>query len=186
MSSASTPPSRFRGASWPTVAATTASVALAGTVAVWFSSLVQKYGWSGACRFVWEGNPHPEHLRDYVATLDEAEQALQSNEKAIIELELALSKCRATATSTTANGVILAGWRGNLPAAQRDLQMVLAQVSHYLDELAAKLDQPTAEEQLRVRRKTLSENAVALMWRIDVLIAHYNDMSDNKKGYPGA
>jgi hypothetical protein len=183
---APTPPSRVRGASWATVAATTASAALAGAVAVWFSRLVQKYGWSGACRFVWEGNPHPEHLRDYVATLDEAEQALQSNEEAIMGLELALNKCRAEASSTTANDMILAGWKGNLPAAQRDLQMVLAQVSYSLDELAAKLDQPTTEEQLRVRRKTLSQKVVALMGRIDVLIAHYNDLSDNKKGSPAA
>jgi hypothetical protein len=64
--------------------------------------------------------------------------------------------------------------------------MVLAQVSYNLDELAAKLDQPITEEQLRARRKTLSQTVVALMGRIDVLIAQYNDVSDNKKGSPVA
>ena len=159
--------------SWMSVAAT----ALLGASTIWFSYLVHSYGLQGALRYVWEGDPNPEEIREQMAKLNAAEKSLKKQTKVISTFEEGLERARLDTIDDSDAATLLPLWRSNLPQNLRDLRMRLAFLSTDLDKIAAQIDQvlPPAEDgdEVRQRKKFLSRHAVKLMQRADELIAFY-------------
>jgi small-conductance mechanosensitive channel len=159
-----------------TLAATTTALAWIGFSSMWLYQLVREHGWDGAVRFIWEGDPNPEHVREHIATLCATEKALNEHEKIVSLLEEGLEKARQnTFDESRSQDSILAIWRQNLPHSLLDLRKQLAKVSSDLDNLAAAIDQVPTENEVGREKKLQSNRVVGLMDRVDALIAFVNN-----------
>lgn len=165
--------------SWITLATTATTVAAIGFSTFWFYPLLRDYGWDGALRYIWEGDPNPERIRDHVATLNTVAKALTAQEKTMSILEEGLERARLDTIDESGPASILVLWRKNLPNSLRDLRKHLAKVSSDLDKLAAKVDQVPTEDEVRQRKKDLSKTVVGLMERADAMIAFFKSATDD-------
>jgi len=161
---------------WASIVAT----GLLGATTVGFSYLVHCYGFNGALRFIWEGDPNPEHVRDQMGKLHTAEKSLKNQTKTIATLEEGLQRARLDTIEDSDPSAILALWRRNIPDKLRDLRTRLALLSTDLDKIAATVDQvlpppPAVEggEEVRQKKKRLSQRVVQLMARADALIVFF-------------
>jgi len=165
--------------SWSLVAGT----AFLGATTIWVSYLVHSYGIEGALRYIWEGDPNPEHIREQAEKLNAAEKALKKQTKAISTFEEALQRARLDTIDESDPGAIVLVWKRNLPKTLQDLQMRLAFLSTDLDKIASQIDQVQIDQvfedgderkdEVRTRKRFLSKHAVKLMERADALIAFY-------------
>jgi len=156
--------------SWASIAGT----ALLGASTVWFSYLVHCYGVDGALRYIWEGDPNPENIREQMEKLSAAEKGLKKQIKTISTLEEGLQRARLDTIDDSDPSSLLTIWRRNLPANLQDLRTRLALLSADLDKIASIVDQglPPQEdgEEVRKRKKALSKRVVVVMERVDALI----------------
>lgn len=166
--------------SWITIASTT-TVVVAGASSFWFYQLLCNYGWLGALRYIWEGDPNPEHIREHLKTLSTVEKALRKQEKTISTLEEGFERAQLDSIDDSSFATILVLWRKNLPNSLLDLRKHLAKLSHDLDELAAKVDQVPSNEETRSRKKLLSTWVVGLMERADALITFLKTATDESE-----
>jgi hypothetical protein len=164
--------------SWIAIASATTTVAVLGLSSFWFYQLVQNYGFDGALRFLWEGDPNPEHIRDHVRTLNTAAKALNTQQKTISVFEEGLERARLDTIDDSDASSILVLWRKNLPSSLLDLRKHLAKLSYDLDRLAATVDQVPTDEEIRQQKKQLSKRVVFLMERADALIAFFKSATD--------
>lgn len=156
--------------SWASIAGT----ALLGVSTIWLSYLVHCYGVNGALRYIWEGDPNPENIREQMEKLSAAEKGIKKQIKTISTLEEGLQRARLDTIDDSDPSSLLKLWRRNLPANLQDLRMRLALLSTDVDKVASKVDQvlPPQEdgEEVRKRKKALSKRIVETMERADALI----------------
>jgi hypothetical protein len=150
-----------------------AIVTITGLSTYWVYRLVQDYGWNGALRYIWEGDPLPHNIRQYTNTLNSASDALDEKDSAISDLEEGLERARLDTTDGSSPSTILSHWRSNMVHLEQDLRRHLAKVSFDLDILASNIDQVPTKDELRDKKKELSKRIVLLMSRTDRLIEFF-------------
>ena len=154
--------------------ASLAGTALFGASAIGFSYLVHRYGFGGALRFIWEGDPHPESIREQLSSLRTAEKDIKRHVKIVATLEEGLQRARLDTIDDSDASAILDLWKQNLPKNLQDLRTRLALLSTDLDKVASRLDQvlppQIGGEEVGQRKKSLSKSVVTLMERADALI----------------
>jgi len=170
---------------WVGIAASTASVA----ASYWIYQTASEYGWDGALRYVWEGDPYTPAIREYLETLENAEKSRIAQEIRINAIEEALERARLDSVDDSARTTkeIVNVWILNyLP---QNLERSLAEVSYLLDQLAAKVDGillSTGEENvsshvmqdMKRRKRLLSKQLVLDMERCDALVASYQVLQE--------
>lgn len=154
--------------------------ALVGLSSYWCYRLVRQYGWDGALRYIWEGDPLPRDVRECVDALENASKGLTEQETIILLLEEGLERAHLDTVDESGHAAILDAWRTNLPLAQPDIRGDLAKASAALDQLAADIDQVPNQETVRPTKKDLSHRVVALMERIDVLIDFFKQATNER------
>lgn len=131
-----------------------------------FHRSVQDYGWEGAVRYIWEGDPYEPKLREYVSILDESEYNLNAflindrlcglEESLNIATSLSSSTKSSTSATTTITGTTtssvskLSGiWNqkwmehpsnNNSSLTICSIERTLADLSYSLDKIAARVD----------------------------------------------
>ena len=135
---------------------TTALVAVAAYAGYIFHRSVQKHGWEGALRLVWEGDPYEPLLRDAVDTLEESEWNLRATHRIddrLTGLEESLDAVRAIASSNSnaSSDAMDVLWNqawmehpANRLSSNDDnpltIEHTLADMSDKLDKIAARVD----------------------------------------------
>ena len=162
----------IRGRSVSSIVVTTTAVTLAGAAACSLIWLIRAYGVEGALRYIWDGDPNPEHLRGFLNAFNTAQNSIETHTQTIADLEEALERARQHTSESgrpaSTGSCILEAWRNKMQE-KPDLRRILASLSYDLDAVAAMIDQVQSEE-LRQRKKRLSQQVVALMNRMDILI----------------
>jgi hypothetical protein len=156
-----------------------ASIAVFGVSSYWFYHLVQRYGFDGAIRYIWEGSPYPTHVRQFMDTLKDVDEALEQQERKIAMLEEALERAKLDSVDESESPHLLTLWKTYLDD-DYDLRRQLAVVSESLDKLAATVDQVLpVQEDIKEPKKSLSTRAVELMERVDALIHFFRSASSD-------
>mmetsp|Transcript_3249 Transcript_3249/g.7134 ORF Transcript_3249/g.7134 Transcript_3249/m.7134 type:complete len:238 (-) Transcript_3249:656-1369(-) len=139
-----------------------AMVAVAATAVAAYSGLrrsVKEYGWGGALRSIWEGDPYDPELRDAVDKLEEAEYDLATSrlDDRLRGLEESLDIATAVAaSSSSSSGAIDRLWndtwmdhptnlgtdgdRRGGDSSSLNVERSLADISYRLDKIAARVD----------------------------------------------
>jgi hypothetical protein len=172
--------SRRERSSWTIVGLNTVTLAVVGLSSYGFYRLVLAYGWDGALRYLWEGDPIPQQIREYIDALNIASNTLEEHDKIITALEEGLERARLDTVDESRPSKLLNHWRMNLPESQHDLQTHLAKASSDLDKLATEIDQVPNKEQVRHTKKELSIQVVDMMTRADVLIDFFKRATDDR------
>lgn len=164
-------------------AATTLAIAatLAACSSVRLYQLVREHGWNGALLYIWEGDPHPRHIRGHVHVLDKAESLLHSATATLGVLQEALQRARLNSVDDSDPSSVVILWKQYLPTREKDLRQTLARISHDLDAAAATIDQIPTQDEIRIRKKSLSTNVVQCMEQVDTLIAFFKRATDTSK-----
>jgi hypothetical protein len=138
---------------------------------------VSKYGFEGALRYAWEGNPHPPEIRDSIKRLEKVERSIQK-ESLLGDLEESLARARLD--SVDGVSVVVPLWM--VAHAPRNLEHDLAKVSHDLDTLAANVDSVAShgDAGIKLRKKQCSQQVVRMMERADILLACYQQENTTK------
>ena len=154
--------------------ASLAGTAVLGASAMGVSYLVHRYGFGGALRLIWEGDPNPESIREQLYSLRTAEKDLKRHAKTVSTLEEGLQRAQLDTIDDSDPSGILDLWKRNLPKNFQDLRTRLALLSTDLDKIASQLDQvlppQNGGEEVGQRKKSLSKSVVTLMQRADALI----------------
>jgi hypothetical protein len=164
---------RYDAPSWVAISTTVAATTLIATSGYAFYQLVQSYGWEGALSYIWEGDPHPSHVRDRIQTLEMTEKKLDKKEKVLSTLEECLERARLDSVDGSDAAHIRSLWEKNITA--KDLKKELSFLSYDLDQVAAIVDDVKSGDQAEIKasKKTLSSRAVLLMERTDTLIEFF-------------
>uniref|UniRef100_A0A7S4AIA2 Uncharacterized protein n=1 Tax=Pseudo-nitzschia australis TaxID=44445 RepID=A0A7S4AIA2_9STRA len=152
------------GPSSSSTATTLASVAAAVAAAYAgyeFHRSVRDYGWEGALRYVWEGDPYDPDLREAVDQLEDAEFELRATSRIddrLSGLEESLDDATASASSTgddsylsvrlwnviwmdhPSNTSSINSSSSSSKIVPLDVERTLADMSHQLDKIAANVD----------------------------------------------
>ena len=151
-----------------------------GLSSYWCYRLLRLYGWEGALRYIWEGDPLPHDVRKCINTLKNVSQGLGDQEEVILSMEEGLERARLDTIDESGQAAVLDCWRMSLPLAQRDIRGNLAKTSATLDKLASEIDQVPTNDSVRQEKKELSCRVVALMARVDVLIDFFKQATNER------
>lgn len=154
--------------------------AISASSCYWMYQFVSKYGWVGAFRYAWQGDPYSPNVRASVDVLDDVERVLPNVECRIEQLEESLARTKLNVidgggdNKSSPDYLLLRPVWSQLHA-PRDLQCDLAKIDSTLDKLAGKVDTvyTYTELHLKTSKKALSQVLVRLMERLDVLLASY-------------
>lgn len=153
-----------------------------------YEKLVKEYGWDGAIRYLWEGEPYTPKIQRLLDAIAEAEKNRISEEHLINDTEEALERARLDSVDDLrTTKMIVRKWIENHKPA--NLEKDLAGLSSRLDKLAAKVDaviisQAEADGNSRViddikrRKKLLSKQLVIDMERCDALMMSYQVLQE--------
>jgi hypothetical protein len=157
------------------VATATTAVVLLGTSSYWIYHCVSEYGFDGAIRYMWEGDPFPEKIRAYLDVLDDVEQSLEHEVNLLCSLEEGLERAELDCIDDSSPASVLKTWQSNCPI--QDLQMQLAKLSYELDQYASRVDQVILSDEdqaiIKQRKKAQSKRIVRFMERTDRLFTFY-------------
>jgi hypothetical protein len=156
------------------------SIAATGIVAFGLYTLVRRYGWNGALLFIWEGDPLPKEIREFVDTLSDASYSLNELEDVLRTLENGLEIARLNCLNENSPPTVLSSWILNLPHSLQDIRKSLAKISYELDEIASRIDQIPSKAEVKQKKKTLSGNVVSLMSRTDRLIEFFTVATEER------
>jgi hypothetical protein len=166
--------SRYDGPSVFSVATATTAALLMGTSSYWIFQCVSEYGWEGTLRYIWEGDPYPGRIRDYIDALNDVEECLEHASALVSSLEEGLQRAGLDSIDDCSPAAVMIIWESN---SSIDLQKQLAKMSYDLDQYAAKVDQVILSDQdqadIKQRKKMLSKRIVRLMERTDSLVVFY-------------
>jgi hypothetical protein len=162
--------------SWSALASSIAVLTLVVGSSYWTYQLVNSYGWEGSLRYIWDGDPEPQRLRDRKGTLLKVEKKLNRITTVLSSLEEGLERARLDSVDGLDPSHIRELWAHNVP--NKDLRQNLALLSYDLDQIASTIDQivSSGEENIKAIKKTLSSRVVELMGRADLLIVAYNQV----------
>ena len=150
--------------------------------------LVKEYGWEGALRYVWEGEPYPSKSQELLDSIVETEKARLTLDSLLNAIEEALERARLDSFGDArTTKVIVLRWIENYRP--RSLEKTLAEISESLDKLAGRVDSVVvagadAEDNSRIigeirrRKKVLSKQLVLDMERCDAFIACYQVLQE--------
>jgi hypothetical protein len=193
--------------SWAPVAVVSAVAAATAVVVVgtFLYQTVPEYGWEGTLRYLWEGDAYSPELRRLVDTLETAEIARSLQESRIHAMEAALDLARLNSVdvdddhqqASSSSREIVRAWVDCFAAAEsgQSLERTLADVSHQLDKIAAKIDGVVLSsssgitksrssnhseliDRIKKRKKLLSKSIVTDMERCDVLMGSYQVLQE--------
>jgi hypothetical protein len=150
-----------------------AIVTITGLSTYYIYRLVRDYGWNGALRYIWEGDPLPQDIRQYTDTLRNTSYELDEKQAAIFDLEEGLVRARRDTANDSSPAKVLTQWRLNMSYVKQDLRSYLARISHDLDTLVSNVDQVPTREEVRRAKKMISRRIVSLMSRTDRLIEFF-------------
>ena len=156
------------------------TISLLGLSSYWIYQCVQAYGWNGTVRYIWEGDPLSQEVRQFFDILKAVSQSLDVLNADISTLEEALERARLDTIDEMNSAVILQYWRANLHHTAHDIRKDLAKVSSDLDVLASKIDQIPSKDEVRPQKKELSSRTVLLMARADRLIAFFTTATEQR------
>ena len=155
---------------------------------VFYNTLVQEYGWNGAIRYIWEGEPYPPAIQALLDSLSNAEQSRLAQAAALNAIEEALERARLDSVDDerTTKAVVQRWAEYYLP---QSLEKSLAGHSHALDKLAAQVDAVILEgrhyttnnqvvQDIKRRKKLLSEEIVVDMEKCDAFVAYYQALHE--------
>ena len=160
--------------SWASIATSVTMIAVVSASSYWMYQLVGAYGWDGALRYIWEGDPNPQNVRERIDTLRMINRKLDQKQKSLSSLQEGLERARLDSVDGSSTDEIRKLWEKNIP--DKDLRQKLALISYDLDQLAAKIDGVTAgdEDKIKQTKKTMSSRVVKLMEGADSLITAFN------------
>lgn len=156
------------------------SISLLGISSYWFYQCIQAYGWNGTIRYIWEGDPLSQEIRQFFDIIKAVSQSLDEQNTEISTLEEALERARLDTIDDMNPAVILHHWRANLHHTAHDIRKDLAKISFDLDVLASKIDQIPSKQEVRPQKKELSSRTVLLMTRADRLIAFFTTATEHR------
>jgi hypothetical protein len=161
-------------------------VAVAGVI--FHKSLVEEYGWEGALRYVWEGEPYSPSIQALLNPLKDAEKARVVQEARLNAIEEALERARLDSIddARTTKAIVLR-WKENYRP--RDLEKTLGDLSATLDKLAAQADavilsgtdsssNSRVTQDIKRRKKVLSKQLVLDMERCDAFMTCYQVLQE--------
>ncbi len=150
---------------------------------IFHQTLVVKYGWEGALRFVWEGEPYSPRIQAILDSLSEAEKSRVAQEARMNSIEEALERARLDSIDDVRTSkAIVNRWAANY--GPLNLEKSLAELSATLDRLAAKVDavilsssdidkNARVVQEIKQRKKLLSKQLVLDMERCDAFMSCY-------------
>lgn len=139
------------------------------SVVWWMYDNVNKYGWEGTLRYVWEGDHYTPDVRTAMDTLASKETTLAVYESMLECMEESLARGRLNSVD---GSEILQAWKS--AHTPMNLEKDLARVSHGLDGAAAQVDAVFSSHiDARKKKKLLSQKVVGLMSRADKLMGQY-------------
>lgn len=161
--------------------------------------LVAEYGWQGALNYIWEGDPYPPHVRQYLDDLNEMAKTLNREENQTLHrLEEGLERAKLDTIDQADPATILATWEQHVVATMmmdnnnhnnstQTLQKMLAKLSYNLDRCAYKIDsiilrgveQHNNEADLKQQKKDMSNRVVQMMERTDVLLQFWKEAANS-------
>lgn len=160
---------------WSSVAGVTLMGIALGT---FYKTLVCQYGWQGALRLLWEGEPYSPHIQSLLDSLADAEKAIVKQEARMNAIEEALDRARLDSVDEAkVSKAIVKRWVENYHP--NNLEKSIAELSSTLDKLAAQVDAVILsssdikqncrpiQDDIKQRKKTLSKQLVAAMERCD-------------------
>ena len=156
------------------------TISLLGLSSYWFYQCIQAYGWHGTIRYIWEGDPLPQEVRQFVDVIKAVSQALDEHNTEISILEEALERARLDTIDDMNPVAVLQYWREDLHHTTYDLRKDLARISFDLDVLASKIDQIPGKEEVRPQKKVLSSRTVLLMTRTDRLLVFFTTATEHR------
>ena len=137
---------------------------------------------------IWLGDPFPKSpILEYSKVVVVTESSLKKEENRLDAIESARQRAEAEigeGNKDTKRSLLLL-WIRNYPG----LEKVLAEISHKLDKIAARVDGIMLSnvdsgarmvQELRSKRKELSRTTVACMGRCDALMTSFNVLLDEK------
>jgi hypothetical protein len=164
---------------WPSVTATAVVTVGAGAAMYWPVDSLWRHGWDGTLRYIWEGDPYSPQMRIHVDSILLVQQSMARDEQAIESLEQQWRQVQLNSNDSS----LWRAWQSSLSSESpslvyTDLSKELGRLSYELDQYAYQLDQVRFSSQWRYRywksqRKELATRLVALMERVDQLIAIY-------------
>lgn len=155
---------------------------------IFHKTLVANYGWEGAIRFVWEGEPFPPRIRDMLDSLSEVEKSRATQEERMSAIEEALDRARLDSVDDVRTSkTIVLRWTANY--GPRNLEKSLAELSATLDKLAAQVDAVVLSssetnsnvrvvQDIKRRKKLLSKQLVLDMERCDAFMSCYQVLNE--------
>ncbi len=188
-----------------TKAALVAATAVAAYAGYELNRSVQKHGWEGALRLIWEGDPYDPDLRDAVDRLEDAEFDLLATHRIddrLKGLERTLDEAT-TSSSFTPEVPVYQLWNqawmedpeNKVGEDDRPLtiERTLGYMSDRLDKIAARIDgvilssasdksgtsnNTFLAQRVKERKKKLSRAIVSEMERCDALLASYQVLKE--------
>jgi hypothetical protein len=164
---------------WSSVAGVTLMGIALGT---FYKTLVCQYGWQGAFRLLWEGEPYSPRIQSLLDSLADAEKAIVKQEARMNAIEEALDRARLDSVDDAkVSKAIVKRWVENYHP--KNLEKSIAELSSTLDKLAAQVDAVILsssdikqncrliQDDIKQRKKTLSKQLVAAMERCDEYMA---------------
>ncbi len=143
-----------------------------------YKALVLEYGWSGAFRVLWEGEPYSPRIRSLLDALAGAEKELIVQQAHMSVIEEALERARLDSVDEAkVSKAIVKRWVEIYYP--NNLEKSIAELSSTLDKLAAQVDAvilsgsdiaqhgQAVHDDVKQRKKTLSRQLAADMERCD-------------------
>lgn len=171
----------------PLIAAAGITLAAAAGV-IFHKTLVEEYGWEGALRYVWEGQPYSSNIQAQLNSLKDAEKTRIVQEARLNAIEEALERARLDSIddARTTKAIVLR-WKENYRP--RDLEKTLGELSATLDKLAAQVDavilsgtdsnnNSRIAQDIKRRKKVLSKQLVLDMERCDAFMTCYQVLQE--------
>lgn len=171
----------------PTVRSVAATAAVLTTTAILIhqredliSSYRRRRGIKGLLRLLWVGDHLPPHLRMSMDELDKVEKRMDTSEEQIAQIEILVEKARLDSVdsvpSSAEEQLDTDELRTVLFQQYPELRTRIAIFSNKLDTLAAILDsvQSHSDEEVKLRKKQLSNRIVVVMNELDRLVASLN------------
>ncbi|KAL3769036.1 hypothetical protein ACHAW5_005152 [Stephanodiscus triporus] len=134
----------------------------------------QHRGMSGLLRWVWLGDHLPPHIRRSMDDLDDVEKRMVESDEELEQIEISIERARLESVDGgTTNGDDNESRRQSLFQQDPKLRTRIGLYSSTLDMLASSIDsvKSHSDDEVKRRKKALSNNIVELMNELDRMIS---------------
>lgn len=153
-----------------------------GCSSYWLYRNIRNYGVEGTLRILWEGDPCTDEERSCLDKIQLIQQKIDTSEAAINILEEGLERAKLDSVDlgdAVDSSMILDSWQKNTSSS--DLRSEIGLLSYNLDKIAADIDGLAVLEHndIRKKKKQLSSVIVAMMDRVDQMIAIFEQLQQS-------